>query len=123
MEEKIYKRQVTTLTIECLNICIWGILIKCRFNQVTKESLAARVVDRQQVHRTISKEEMLHLFDFSDDEHCETLPELNNLIEHQTKPYSSPDNDNYRKQAASLTYGNVSADKLMESLLNNHGPR
>lgn len=99
MEEKIYKRQVT------------------------KESLAARVVDRQQVHRTISKEEMLHLFDFSDDEHCETLPELNNLIEHQTKPYSSPDNDNYRKQAASLTYGNVSADKLMESLLNNHGPR
>ncbi|KAL8114254.1 hypothetical protein AgCh_021197 [Apium graveolens] len=53
MEEKIYKRQVT------------------------KESLAARVVDRQQVHRTISKEEMLRLFDFSDDEHCETLPEIN----------------------------------------------
>lgn len=99
MEEKIYKRQVT------------------------KESLAARVVDRQQVHRTISKEEMLHLFAFSDDEHCETLPELNHLNEHQTKPFSSPDNDKYPKQAASLTYGNVSADKLMESLLSNHGRR
>uniref|UniRef100_A0ACD5WXU6 Uncharacterized protein n=5 Tax=Avena sativa TaxID=4498 RepID=A0ACD5WXU6_AVESA len=44
MEEKIYKRQVT------------------------KEGLAARVVDRQQVSRTISKEEMLHLFEFGDEE-------------------------------------------------------
>ncbi|XP_022870106.1 protein CHROMATIN REMODELING 20-like [Olea europaea var. sylvestris] len=52
MEEKIYKRQVT------------------------KEGLAARVVDRQQVHRTMSKEEMLHLFDFGDDENADTMPEL-----------------------------------------------
>ncbi|KAL2455094.1 Protein CHROMATIN REMODELING 20 [Abeliophyllum distichum] len=52
MEEKIYKRQVT------------------------KEGLAARVVDRQQVHRTMSKEEMLHLFDFGDDENADTTPEL-----------------------------------------------
>uniref|UniRef100_A0A0D9XKB5 Transcriptional regulator ATRX n=1 Tax=Leersia perrieri TaxID=77586 RepID=A0A0D9XKB5_9ORYZ len=44
MEEKIYKRQVT------------------------KEGLAARVVDRQQVSRRISKEEMLHLFEFGDEE-------------------------------------------------------
>ncbi|KAL6842436.1 hypothetical protein ACP4OV_027863 [Aristida adscensionis] len=44
MEEKIYKRQVT------------------------KEGLAARVVDRQQVSRTISKEEMLHLFEFGEEE-------------------------------------------------------
>ncbi|VFQ62592.1 unnamed protein product [Cuscuta campestris] len=44
MEEKIYKRQVT------------------------KEGLAARVVDRQQVHRTMSREEMLHLFEFGDDD-------------------------------------------------------
>ncbi|CAM0956915.1 unnamed protein product [Alopecurus aequalis] len=44
MEEKIYKRQVT------------------------KEGLAARVVDRQQISRTISKEEMLHLFEFGDEE-------------------------------------------------------
>ncbi|KAG9133367.1 hypothetical protein Leryth_025040 [Lithospermum erythrorhizon] len=40
--------------------------------QVTKEGLAARVVDRQQVHRTISKEEMLHLFDLCDDENSES---------------------------------------------------
>ncbi|CAN6293341.1 unnamed protein product [Urochloa humidicola] len=44
MEEKIYKRQVT------------------------KEGLAARVVDRQQISRTISREEMLHLFEFSEEE-------------------------------------------------------
>lgn len=35
---------------------------------MTKEGLAARVVDRQQVSRTISKEEMLHLFEFGDEE-------------------------------------------------------
>ncbi|EPS71964.1 hypothetical protein M569_02794, partial [Genlisea aurea] len=53
MEEKIYKRQVT------------------------KEGLAARVVDRQQVHRTMSKEEILHLFEFGDDdESVEMPPEL-----------------------------------------------
>lgn len=43
---------------------------------MTKEGLAARVVDRQQVHRTMSKEEMLHLFDFGDDENADTMPEL-----------------------------------------------
>ena len=43
---------------------------------MTKEGLAARVVDRQQVHRTISKEEMLHLFEFGDDENPDSLPEL-----------------------------------------------
>jgi len=35
---------------------------------VTKEGLAARVVDRQQVSRTISKEEMLHPFEFGEEE-------------------------------------------------------
>ncbi|KAG0514543.1 hypothetical protein BDA96_10G201100 [Sorghum bicolor] len=44
MEEKIYKRQVT------------------------KEDIAARVVDRQEVSRTISKEEMLHPFEFGEEE-------------------------------------------------------
>ncbi|XP_017222629.1 protein CHROMATIN REMODELING 20 [Daucus carota subsp. sativus] len=99
MEEKIYKRQVT------------------------KESLAARVVDRQQVHRTISKEEMLHLFDFSDDEHSEMLPELNQINNNQTKRSTNPDDDSSPKQAASISSGNVSADKVMESLLSNHRPR
>ncbi|KAJ8544119.1 hypothetical protein K7X08_028630 [Anisodus acutangulus] len=61
MEEKIYKRQVT------------------------KEGLAARVVDRQQVHRTISKEEMLHLFEFGDDESCDIPLELKEAREMPVK--------------------------------------
>lgn len=96
MEEKIYKRQVT------------------------KEGLAARVVDRQQVHRTISKEEMLHLFDFGDEENFDTLMEL------------SEDNGNQNaignvgkslNQNMPLSHGSCSSDKLMESLLGKHHPR
>lgn len=82
MEEKIYKRQVT------------------------KEGLAARVVDRQQIHRTISKEEMLHLFDFGDDEGSECYSE-----------------DGLKNGDSKLPNGNVSSDKLMETLLNRHCPR
>ncbi|GJM84714.1 hypothetical protein PR202_ga00411 [Eleusine coracana subsp. coracana] len=57
MEEKIYKRQVT------------------------KEGLAARVVDRQQVSRTISREEMLHLFEFGDEELLEQNENDSTMIE------------------------------------------
>ncbi|WVY97407.1 hypothetical protein V8G54_029558 [Vigna mungo] len=56
--------------------------------EVTKEGLAARVVDRQQVHRTISKEEMLHLFEFGDDDNPETLGDLGQENEHQENPIS-----------------------------------
>ncbi|KAE9611986.1 putative DNA helicase chromatin remodeling SNF2 family [Lupinus albus] len=87
MEEKIYKRQVT------------------------KEGLAARVVDRQQVHRTISKEEMLHLFEFGDDENPETLVEL------------SEENGHTLKHTVSHSNGSSNSDKLMESLLSKHHPR
>ncbi|KAH6832693.1 P-loop containing nucleoside triphosphate hydrolases superfamily protein [Perilla frutescens var. hirtella] len=71
IEEKIYKRQVN------------------------KEGLAARVVDRQQVHRTVSRKEMVDLFDFADEE---------------TKPN---------------TTGSVgaSSDEVMQSLINKHHPR
>ncbi|XP_047316242.1 protein CHROMATIN REMODELING 20 [Impatiens glandulifera] len=82
MEEKIYKRQVT------------------------KEGLAARVVDRQQIYRTISKEEMLHLFDFGDDESAECYSE-----------HGLENGD------SGLPNGNVSSDKLMETLLSRHCPR
>lgn len=58
MEEKIYKRQVT------------------------KEGLAARVVDRQQVSRTISKEEMLHLFEFGDEELLDQSGNDSTIIDH-----------------------------------------
>ncbi|KAH7571822.1 hypothetical protein JRO89_XS04G0150700 [Xanthoceras sorbifolium] len=90
MEEKIYKRQVT------------------------KEGLAARVVDRQQVHRTISKEEMLHLFEFGDDENSEPLTEL------------SQANGQENSQNSTCKIGNLGScpsDKLMESLLGKHNPR
>ncbi|KAK6911298.1 hypothetical protein RJ641_023391 [Dillenia turbinata] len=44
------------------------------FKQVTKVGLSAKVVDRQQVHRTIPKEDLLHLFEFSDEENAAMLP-------------------------------------------------
>lgn len=92
MEEKIYKRQVT------------------------KEGLAARVVDRQQVHRTISKEEMLHLFEFGDDENLDSLSDFG--PENGQGPKSS-----INGQKLHLSHGNCSSDKLMESLLNRHKQR
>ncbi|KAK6137764.1 hypothetical protein DH2020_028492 [Rehmannia glutinosa] len=85
MEEKIYKRQVT------------------------KEGLAARVVDRQQVHRTMSKEEMLHLFDFGDDEIADIVHELGR------------DQEFVAKQNITGPVGN-SSDKLIQSLISRHHP-
>ncbi|KAK4799952.1 hypothetical protein SAY86_025317 [Trapa natans] len=86
MEEKIYKRQVT------------------------KEGLAARVVDRQQVHRTISKEEMLHLFEFGEDENPDTVADMTLQV-----------GNTLLKQRSSM--GVCTSDKLMESLLGKHHPR
>ncbi|KAK6288945.1 hypothetical protein POUND7_000486 [Theobroma cacao] len=96
MEEKIYKRQVT------------------------KEGLAARVVDRQQVHRTISKEEMLHLFEFGDDENFDTLMELS---EENGNQNLTCEVGKSLKQKMPLSHGSCSSDKLMESLLGKHHPR
>jgi transcriptional regulator ATRX len=48
---------------------------------VTKEGLAARVVDRQQVSRTISKEEMLHLFEFGEEELMEQNENASTMTE------------------------------------------
>ncbi|XP_059628567.1 protein CHROMATIN REMODELING 20 isoform X2 [Cornus florida] len=98
MEEKIYKRQVT------------------------KEGLAARVVDRQQVHRTISKEEMLHLFDFGDDEIVDSTPELGKENGDASKQNMTGQVGNFLKQKLPL-HGSLSSDKLMESLLGKHYPR
>lgn len=79
MEEKIYKRQVK------------------------KEGLAARVVDRQQVHRSMSKEEILHLFDFGDDENLDMMPEL---VVNSRHVSDCPES--------------CSSDKMMEILLSRH---
>ncbi|XP_048324064.1 protein CHROMATIN REMODELING 20 isoform X2 [Ziziphus jujuba] len=99
MEEKIYKRQVT------------------------KEGLAARVVDRQQVHRTISKEEMLHLFEFGDDENPDTLNDLDQENGHASNQTKTGEVGNPAKQKVPLSNGSCSSDKLMESLLSKHCPR
>ncbi|XP_055834893.1 protein CHROMATIN REMODELING 20 isoform X2 [Solanum dulcamara] len=99
MEEKIYKRQVT------------------------KEGLAARVVDRQQVHRTISKEEMLHLFEFGDDESCDIPLELKQVREHAGEASANVDVGSVPKQKLTLPNGNSSSDKLMQSLIDRHHPR
>ncbi|GMI65154.1 hypothetical protein like AT1G08600 [Hibiscus trionum] len=96
MEEKIYKRQVT------------------------KEGLAARVVDRQQVHRTISKEEMLHLFEFGEEEIFDTLMELS---EENGNPNTANEGGTSLKQKIPLSHGSCSSDKVMESLLGKHHPR
>ncbi|KAI8539501.1 hypothetical protein RHMOL_Rhmol09G0188200 [Rhododendron molle] len=91
MEEKIYKRQVT------------------------KEGLAARVVDRQQVYRTMSKEEMLHLFDFSDDE-SDSLPELVEENGHSIKQSTGGQVGIFQKQKLPLPDGTCSSDKFMEDM-------
>ncbi|XP_076949312.1 protein CHROMATIN REMODELING 20-like [Bidens hawaiensis] len=93
MEEKIYKRQVT------------------------KESLSARVVDRQQVHRTISKEEMLHLFAFGDDENLNTSK--TDQTSSNSTPAQSSDEVGGSKQKNPLPHATVSSDKFMEVLLKN----
>ncbi|KAJ6360032.1 hypothetical protein OIU77_004108 [Salix suchowensis] len=81
MEEKIYKRQVT------------------------KEGLAARVVDRQQVYRTISREEMLHLFEFGDDENSDTLIDIAQENRHADTRNISCQTTNSWKQNASRSHG------------------
>ncbi|KAF3452373.1 hypothetical protein FNV43_RR02806 [Rhamnella rubrinervis] len=99
MEEKIYKRQVT------------------------KEGLAARVVDRQQVHRTISKEEMLHLFEFGDDENPDTLEDLDKDNGHPNNQTMTGQVGNLPQKKEPLSHGSCSSDKLMERLLSKHCPR
>lgn len=98
MEEKIYKRQVT------------------------KEGLAARVVDRQQVHRTISKEEMLHLFEFGDDDNPEMSTELRQQAGDAIKLGTAYPVGDFLKQRSS-SCGSCSSDRIMDSLLREHHPR
>ncbi|KAK4487524.1 hypothetical protein RD792_005829 [Penstemon davidsonii] len=96
MEEKIYKRQVT------------------------KEGLAARVVDRQQVHRTMSKEEILHLFEFGDDENPEVMP----VLGQETESVDGLNTiGNLSNQKLPHPRGSSSSDKLFQSLISKHHPR
>ncbi|CAO2827435.1 unnamed protein product [Amaranthus hypochondriacus] len=95
IEEKIYKRQVK------------------------KEGLAARVVDRQQVLRSMSKEEISDLFNFDDDENLDVLSELN------VKSGHLADLGNCKKVVDSSKLSSdcpksCASDKLMETLLDQH---
>jgi transcriptional regulator ATRX len=79
---------------------------------VTKEGLAARVVDRQQVSRTISREEMLHLFEFGDEELLEQNEKDSTMIDCDNAGNENPD-----------TFASTELeplDKLMMNLLSEH---
>lgn len=89
--------------------------------QVTKEGLAARVVDKQQVHRTMSKEEMLHLFDFVDDENTDITQDLGQE-QVGDKPNTTGPVGNLLKQQQPHPHG-ISSDKLIQSLVSRHYPR
>lgn len=80
------------------------------------------MVDRQQVHRTISKEEMLHLFEFGDDESPD-LVDLDQENGHVDKHSLDAGLGTFRKQKMPASQGSCSSDKLMESLLSKHHPR
>uniref|UniRef100_A0A803KNM3 Uncharacterized protein n=1 Tax=Chenopodium quinoa TaxID=63459 RepID=A0A803KNM3_CHEQI len=92
LEEKIYKRQVK------------------------KEGLAARVVDRQQVLRSMSKEEISDLFDFGDDENLDVLSDLEVNNERMNRRKA----DDSLKLSSSECPSSCSSDKLMEKLLDRH---
>ncbi|KAK2968274.1 hypothetical protein RJ640_016206, partial [Escallonia rubra] len=120
MEEKIYKRQVMATKLELVKSPILDeCMLNGAFKQVTKESLAARVVDRQQVHRTISKEEMLHLFDFGEDENTDALNEPGQ----ENRQNMTGGVGNCTKQKTSPPHGSLHMDQLFESLLSSHYPR
>lgn len=88
---------------------------------MNKEGLAARVVDRQQVHRTISKEEMLDLFDFVDDESAHVSRDLGQ--EHAVdKANTAGSVGDVLKQRQPPSLG-ASSDKVMQSLISRHQPR
>lgn len=90
---------------------------------MTKEGLAARVVDRQQVGRTISKEEMLHLFEFGDDENPDTLTDLGQENGHTENANKVGQGGDSLRQTVPLSHGSSSSDNVMESLLGKHYPR
>lgn len=90
---------------------------------MTKEGLAARVVDRQQIHRTMSKEEILHLFDFGDDDNADAVLD-------QSQESKVPSNQDMigklgalKQKSFPLSRGSCSSDKFMDSLLSRHYPR
>lgn len=81
------------------------------------------MVDRQQVHRTISKEEMLHLFEFGEEENPDAFTEIREGDGHGCGQKINCQVGDSLMQKASLSNGSCSSDKLMEDLLGKHCPR
>eukprot|EP01018_Ginkgo_biloba_P006063 Gb_33142 [translate_table: standard] len=100
MEEKIYKRQVA------------------------KEGLAARVVDKQQVHRTMTKEDILLLFKLEDndrsDKNFKGGKDLIMLAKSENTAGSS-DNGN-ENPSANPHISSLADTTFMKRLLNKHYP-
>lgn len=88
--------------------------------QVKKEGLAARVVDRQQVLRSMSKEEISDLFNFGDDENLDLLPDLIEKNGHMTDTFNCKKVENSSKLSSCVCPRSCSSDKLMEKLLDRH---
>lgn len=84
-----------------------------------KEGLAARVVDRQQVLRSMSREEISDLFDFDDDENIDKLP---GLVENSGRmaDTSCRKSEDSLKLNSSDCPTSCSSDKLMGKLLDRH---
>jgi transcriptional regulator ATRX len=86
--------------------------------QVTKEGLAARVVDKQQIYRTMSKEEMLHLFDFGDEELLEQSKDLVASSRHDICGERGPPKQNQ----SFPTHNSGCSDGIMTNLLDRYQP-
>lgn len=81
------------------------------------------MVDRQQVHRTISKEEMLHLFDFGDDEIPDPVHDWGQEKVDAADLHVSNNVEDFSKQKVPHPLGSTSSDKLIQSLIARHQPR
>lgn len=88
-----------------------------------KEGLAARVVDRRQVLRSMSKEELSNFFNFDDDESLKVLPESNIKNGHATVCNNSKRVEDSLKLSSFVCPKSCSSDKLMKKLLDQHRPR
>lgn len=99
----------TEVLVNSIPFVSFNTVISCM--QVTKEGLAARVVDRQQIYRTMSKEEIQHLFEYGSEESTD-MPDQS-----QEKHVSSGQPNSV---CLPLSSGASPSNKIMESLLRKH---
>jgi transcriptional regulator ATRX len=71
----------------------------------------------------MSREEMLHLFEFGDDEKSDTLNDIGQEYRHADTRNVTCQTINSLKENIPCSHGSCSSDKLMESLLDKHRQR